>query len=391
MFFRRRLWVAFATFPVALIFATAVLAQTLGGACPAVNTSTSIGNSSMMNNLFCIGGVWVLETVQPGVATAPCASGTAGQIQWTGSALQYCNGSNWTNIGTSGSSGITLGTSASATNPQRSGDVTTGEFSPATGAWAVGSGGTEEMRVTSSGVGIGTTAPGTNLEIVNNGGPALGVNNGAGGSETAIAAGTVPSTSGTGQPNITFATGYNYSSTSYGWGVFYRTDNGNFDIWAKNGSAGAASPVLTLQRSNGNVGIGTAAPAEPLEIYSSGAGVLLQLAGSSGTCNHTPGSSSETVSCSSDRRLKSDLIDAPSALPWLSSIRVRDFIWKNTGQKRTGVIAQELQKTHPEMVTYNGGTDEWTVEQPNPWTLVKVLQEQQAEIDDLKKQLTAKH
>jgi hypothetical protein len=142
---------------------------------------------------------------------------------------------------------------------------------------------------------------------------------------------------------------------------------------------------------NGNVGIGTAAPAEPLEIYSSGPGVLLQLAGSSGTCNHTPGSSSETVSCSSDARLKESIADTLSALPWLSSIRVRDYTWKKTGQKRTGVIAQELQKAHPEMVTYDKAKDQWAVEQPNPWTLVKILQEQQGEIDDLKKQLASKH
>jgi hypothetical protein len=155
-------------------------------------------------------------------------------------------------------------------------------------------------------------------------------------------------------------------------------------------NAGAITPLMTI-RGGGNVGIGTAAPAEPLEIYSSGAGVLLQLAGSSGTCNHTPGSSSETVSCSSDMRLKRGVIDTPSALPWLSSIRVRDFTWTSTDEKRTGVIAQELQKTHPEMVTYNRVTDEWTVEQPNPWTLVKILQEQQAEIDDLKTQLASKY
>ena len=43
------------------------------------------------------------------------------------------------------------------------------------------------------------------------------------------------------------------------------------------------------------------------------------------------------------------------------------------------------------MVTYDKNKDEWTVEQPNPWTLVKLLQEQQAEIDELKKQLALKH
>jgi len=89
-------------------------------------------------------------------------------------------------------------------------------------------------------------------------------------------------------------------------------------------------------------------------------------------------------------RLKTDVVDAPSALSWLSSIHVRNFTWKSTGQKRTGVIAQELQKAQPEMVTYDQKKDEWAVEQPNPWTLVKILQEQQAEIDDLKKQLATK-
>jgi hypothetical protein len=160
---------------------------------------------------------------------------------------------------------------------------------------------------------------------------------------------------------------------------------------ASGGTQNALVTAVQISGTTGYVGFGTAAPAEPLEIYSSGSGVLLQLAGSSGTCNHTPGSSSETVSCSSDARLKSEPIDTPSALSWLSSIRVRDYTWKKTGQKRTGVIAQELQKTHPEMVTYDKTKDQWTVEQPNPWTLVKILQEQQAEIDNLKKQLATKH
>ena len=186
----------------------------------------------------------------------------------------------------------------------------------------------------------------------------------------------------------------NYNNSSWGTAVFGRSSDTvalRFGAYASNATAqNTFSPYITILNS-GNVGIGTASPAEPLEIYSSGSGILLQLAGSSGTCNHTPGSSSETVSCSSDMRLKSGVIDAPSALPWLSSIRVRDFTWMSTRQKHTGVIAQELQKTRPEMVTYDEAADQWTVEQPNPWTLVKILQEQQAEIDDLKAQLATKH
>jgi hypothetical protein len=543
MFYRCRLRVAFAAFIVALFCATAVLAQTLGGACPAVNTSTSIGNSSMMNNLFCIGGVWVLETVQPGAATAPCAAGTAGQIQWTGAALQYCNGSSWNSL-SGGSSTITLGTSASATNPQRSSEAGTGFYSASDLTASVAANGieVEQWNTLGSGVDYLSVTPGKSgtapkIAVAGSTSPQhlnlapvgiAGVVQFNGGTmfwqdvtnqNDVVGASNFPSTvtTGTGQYDLavgnlalnsntsgygntavgisalqSVTTGYNNTATGYdallvstgtGNSVFgdaaglfatgnYNTlvglaalehsnasnnnvavgvatlqnDTGggyntvvgtsagnNISTGAQNTLLGDAVGSSTLTTGsyniligtdittdatsssasntmnigntiygtnlrngnnsggNGYIGVGTAAPAEPLEIYSSGSGVLLQLAGSSGTCNHTPGSSSETVSCSSDMRLKSDAIDAPSALLWLSSIRVRDFTWKNTGQKRTGVIAQELQETHPEMVTYNRGTDEWTVEQPNPWTLVKLLQEQQAEIDDLKKQLATKH
>jgi hypothetical protein len=135
-------------------------------------------SSTWAPEAFMVGSV-----LQSGSA-ATCSSTFAGMLQWTGSLLQYCNGSSWTNIGTAGGSGITLGTSASVTNPQRSGDVTTGEFSPATGAWAVSSGGTEMMRVNATGVGIGTTNQlytfqvhaGTNLNAAfNNAGSAVNI------------------------------------------------------------------------------------------------------------------------------------------------------------------------------------------------------------------------
>lgn len=117
------------------------------------------GSSTWAPEAFMVGSV-----LQSGSA-ATCSSTYAGMLQWTGSLLQYCNGLSWTNIGTAGGSGITLGTSASVTNPQRSADLTTGEFSPATGAWGISSGGTEEMRVNATGVGIGTTAPGAALHV----------------------------------------------------------------------------------------------------------------------------------------------------------------------------------------------------------------------------------
>lgn len=54
---------------------------------------------------------------------------------------------------------VDLGTSTSATNPQVTGDATTGLFSPTSDAISFSNGGTEIMRVNATGVGIGTTSP----------------------------------------------------------------------------------------------------------------------------------------------------------------------------------------------------------------------------------------
>jgi len=436
----------FVLFLIVSMFWSSSAAAQVGSGC-GTNGTYGINNltGTIETPLYCSSGTWAAAALQFGSTAAGCSSTTAGAIQYTSSTFEGCNGSSWITLG-SGSSAITLGTSASATNPSSTGDVTTGLFSPATGTVAISSGGTEEMRVTSSGVGIGTASPTRELDV------AASVTHSTAGltSQIALRSPTSPSNKlnlgydttsnygfieavnestawqnlalqpsggnvgiGAVAPNgkltivnnvYTAPLGSSYGQyqillydgssapNSYGIGIesFYMGFNsgGGYKFY----QGGNTNPFMVIGgQSSTNVGIGTAAPAEPLEIYSSGSGVLLQLAGSSGTCNHTPGSSSETVSCSSDMRLKSGVVDTPSALPWLSSIRVRDFTWRSTGQKRTGVIAQELQRTHPEMVTYDKARDQWTVEQPNPWMLVKLLQEQQAEIDDLKKQLAAKH
>jgi hypothetical protein len=83
----------------------------------------------------------------------------------TGAVEAYIN-SNWQSLlAGSLSSGLILGTSASVTNPQRSGDVTTGLFSPAISTVAVSAAGTQELTVTNTGVGIGTSSPANNLSV----------------------------------------------------------------------------------------------------------------------------------------------------------------------------------------------------------------------------------
>jgi hypothetical protein len=54
----------------------------------------------------------------------------------------------------------------------------------------------------------------------------------------------------------------------------------------------------------------------------------------------------------SDERLKENIIDAPSALPLIASVKIRSYDWKETGNHVAyGAIAQELVTVAPQAVT----------------------------------------
>jgi hypothetical protein len=65
-------------------------------------------------------------------------------------------------------------------------------------------------------------------------------------------------------------------------------------------------------------------------------------------------------------------------------------MYRTTGERATGVVAQELMVTHPEMV-HMAANGFYAVDNPKPWKLVKALQELTerrdlllAELDDQK-------
>jgi hypothetical protein len=243
--------------------------------------------------------------------------------------------------------------------------------SNATGVIKFSTGGTtERMRIDASGnIGIGTSYPLAMLDVYN--GWITPQDN------------VVTNTAG--NAGITWYTG---SPTSYG---IYRTSGTwvtpNYQqlevafatgIVIDGGSAYGRSGTV-LQPNGGNVGIGNTSPAYLLHAGSSSAsGIVAEFQNSSGACTHNPGSSSETVSCSSDARFKSNILDTKDALDWLTDLRVRDFTWNATGERRTGVIAQEVKEKHPEMV-HTDSRGYYTVDEPNPWKLIKAVQELTAE------------
>ena len=83
----------------------------------------------------------------------------------------------------------------------------------------------------------------------------------------------------------------------------------------------------------------------------------------------------------SDQRLKENIIDAPSAINYINSVKIRSFDWIDTKKTVTyGVVAQELNTVAPEGVIQGIGKDDmWSVDTSVlvP-AMVKAIQEQQA-------------
>jgi hypothetical protein len=101
------------------------------------------------------------------------------------------------------------------------------------------------------------------------------------------------------------------------------------------------------------------------------------------------------LSATSDIRLKENIVDAPSALPILNQVKVRQYDWKDTGNTNIGFIAQELYDVIPRAVAVGEDNEDgaiqrtWGVDNGTlvPY-LVKAIQEQQAIIEELKTRIT---
>ena len=97
----------------------------------------------------------------------------------------------------------------------------------------------------------------------------------------------------------------------------------------------------------------------------------------------------------SDQRLKTNIVDAPSALDKINAIRIRSFNWIETGNHNDfGVIAQELIEVAPEAVTPGDNAKQGQVQRPwsvdtsalNP-AMIKAIQELTAKVTALEEQV----
>lgn len=299
--------------------------------------------------------VLLATAIQPHPAYASCASplGATGNTEvGTNGAIYTCNGTSWV------ISGMSLGTSITAANPQISGDATSGLYTPAASTVAIVTDGVEALRVTASQyVGIGTTAPAAPLDIQTN----------------ATGNGAILRYSST--DYMTLQSGGVYKGIGGTGSVPLRLDNG-------------ANYVLLNPTAGGNVGIGTTSPAYTLHVvgnayasssiatggniegggyllvnsgvYPGGGGVGGAFLGTNGDM-YMPWAGNWLSAIISDRRLKTNIADMPQdyGLATIMKLRPVTFDWRDKDRnarfgKQIGFIAQEVEKLYPQLI--NTGT-----------------------------------
>ena len=121
----------------------------------------------------------------------------------------------------------------------------------------------------------------------------------------------------------------------------------------------------------GNVGIGTTAPGEKLEVNGN--------------------VQADAFLYSSDKRLKKDIQIIPSALDKVLQLEGISFQWKDEGKGsgiNLGLIAQDVEKVFPELVSTNENTGLKSLQYGNLVApLVEAIKEQQKQIEELKQEI----
>ncbi len=156
------------------------------------------------------------------------------------------------------------------------------------------------------------------------------------------------------------------------------TNSENYVGYFKNNTSNAGA-IITSVANNGNA-------ARYLQFMVNGSEV---------GCLYGNGSNVATLYSASDSRLKTNIRNTGLGLSTIMKMKIRDYEWKADGKTvNAGFIAQELYEVYPEAVSKGndgdldsktGGT--WMVNYAGITPLlVKAIQDQQAEIEELQKQ-----
>jgi hypothetical protein len=303
----------------------------------------------------------------------------------------------------SGSTGI-AGVDGSASTPAVQGtDTNTGIFFPAADTIAFGEGGSEAMRIDSSGnVGIGTSSPSQKLEVNGQGLFKTGTND------------LIRVLSDSGAMEIVRASGDAYIDLK-------STDAEDWDVRLQSVGTGGTFSILTngAERarinSSGNFLVGTTStfdvtsgattqlygqcavyntgsPNTLMSFYNSSQSARVGFIGSNGN--------STQYNSGSDYRLKDDVTNISQALTTISNLRPVTFKWKVSHDLGlfSGFIAHELQDVWPEAVSgekdamcSDGVTPDYQAVDQSKLVplLVAAIQELKADNDAMKERIAA--
>jgi hypothetical protein len=255
---------------------------------------------------------------------------------------------------------------------------------------------------TSQNVGIGTASPSSRLQVSSASDTNLSVTNGSNGNTVILRAGStsvsvqtaqsipmVFSTSATERMRIDSSGNVLVNTTTEGAGAGFATK-----VAISGGDA--------LLSKTAGLGATDAFPARFWHNATSGNNLFVSFATetsytSRGSIDYNRGANQTRYNTTSDQRLKENIVDAPSAIDLINSVKIRSFDWKETGfHVDYGVIAQELNEVAPDAVSEGIDNEDGTIKQS--WgvdtsvlvpALIKSIQEQQTIINDLTARITA--
>jgi len=313
--------------------------------CTGLPLSTGVTGTLATTN----GGTGLTSFTANGVVYASSTSALA-----TGSALTW----DGTTFSVTGSGGLKLANDANlswvSSNLSIGADTGLGEiFYSATGgsgnAHVFSVGGSEQMRLTSTGLGVGTTSPTVKLQV-----------QGAASSNPEIRCldGTVNSqwyaaNNGT----CVFGTYSNYP-------LVFRTNGSEWMRIDTSGNLLVGTTTANFNFSSGwNILLNSGASytnTAHANGTASGAGYanFVYNSGIIGSITQT-GTTGVLYNVTSDQRLKENIVDAPEFGSVIDSIKVRSYDWKADGNhQRAGFVAQELVTVAPEAVHQPANTEE---------------------------------
>ena len=260
----------------------------------------------------------------------------------------------------------------------------------------------EQMRLTSTGLGIGTSSPNAKLEV--NGNVILGAEvyrssdssfmRIAGGNPAATGANLIVfgSTHATAPGRVSInAVGTGHVEFSAGGSERARITSGG-DLLVGTNNASPAAGVGVKAIASGAVYVVNAS-GDGFDYYNSTAAAYRFYVTSAGTIYAT----NTTISAISDQRFKENIQDLDAGLEKIMALKPRRFDWKAGKGKDIkgdrGFIAQEFEQVFPDLI------DEWKDPAPEgeePYksvrqdlipVLVKAIQELKAELDSVKAEL----